>query len=152
MQKTANLAILEQLADEQRRVFASWRALIILRRATFSIPQQQRRWSRLPEQTLDIMPILRQMEARKEIARIPHIGQLYEVTVPYARTGSLDEYEILMELHPYCALSHASAMSFHGLTEDFEKRITVTAPLKPPPGLIPSGTAVEDWEGLSLPP
>ena len=151
MQKTASRAILEQLAQEQRRVFAAWRALILLRRATFSTPKQQRRWSRLPENTLDIAPILRQMEEREEIARIPRLGHVYEVIVPYATTGSLDEYEILMEAHPYCALSHASALNFHGLTDDLEKRITVTASLKPPAGELPSGTVIEDWEGLALP-
>lgn len=151
MQKTAPRAILEQLAREQRRVFAAWRALILLRRATFSTPQQQRRWSRLPEGTADVIPILRQMERRGEIASIPRIRDVYEVTVPYAATGPLDEYEVLMETHPYCALSHASALSFHGLTNDLEKRITAMAAHKVPTGALPSGTVIEDWEGLSLP-
>lgn len=132
-------------------MFASWRTLIALRRATFSIPYQQRRWSNLPKTTLDIMPILNQMERREEIAHIPPLRNLYQVTVPYAKTGSLDENEIVMELHPFCVLSHASALSFHNLTDDFEKRITVTTASKPSATLLPSGTTVEDWEELKLP-
>ena len=150
MQKTAGRAILEGLAAEQRRVFAAWRALILLRRATFSIPASERRWSHLPKQIFDLTPILRQMERREEIARLPRLGYVYEVTVPYAATGSLDEYALLMEIHPYCTLSHASALNFHGLTNDLEKRITVTAAVQRPVGEYPSGTTVEDWEGLSL--
>lgn len=132
-------------------MFASWHALIVLRRATFAIPQQQRRWSNLPKTTLDIVPILNQMELREEIAHIPSLRNLYQVTVPYARTGPLDEYEIVMELHPFCVLSHASALSFHNLTDDFEKRITVITTSKPSATLLPSGTTVEDWEQLKLP-
>ncbi len=151
MQKTASRAILEQLAGEQRRVVATWRALILLRRATFAIPADQRRWSRLPENVWDVKPILEQMEWREEVARIPGLQHVYEVTVPYANTGPLDEYEILMEAHPYCALSHASALSFHGLTNDLEKRITVTMPSKPLVAHLLSSTVIEDWEDLSLP-
>lgn len=151
MQKTAPRAILEQLASDRRRVFAAWRALILLRRATFAIPPQQRRWSRLPENTTAVLPILRQMMARGEIAYVPKTRDVYEVTVPYATTGLLDGYEILMEVHPYCALSHASALSFHGLSDDLEKRITALVARKTPAGMFPSGTVVEDWEGLSLP-
>lgn len=151
MQKTASRAILEQLAFDRRRIFAAWRTLILLRRATFSIPKQQRRWSQLPENIAAVIPILRQMENRGEIASIPNMRYVYEVTVPYATTGLLDGYEILMEVHPYCALSHASALSFHGLSDDLEKRITAVVARKIPPGTFPSGTFVEDWEGLSLP-
>lgn len=151
IQKTASRALLEQLATEQRRVFATWRALILLRRATFSIPKHLRRWTNLPQSTSDIIPILRQMMSREEVAPIPKLGSVYQVTVPYSKTGPLDEYEILMEVHPYCTLSHASALSFHGLSDDLEKIITVSTPAKILTGQLPSGTVVEDWEELNLP-
>jgi hypothetical protein len=151
MQKTVSRAILEQLGNEQRRVFATWRALILLRRATFSIPKQQRRWVRLPEDMSDMLPYLGEMERREEIARIPNIPSVYQFTASYAATGPLDEGEILMEAHPYATLRHASALRFHELTNDLEKRITLTAPTKVPPGILPSGTVVEDWEGLKMP-
>lgn len=141
---------MEGLATEQRRVFAAWRALVLLRRATFALSAAQRRWSQLPKSIFDLTPVLRQMERREEIARLPRLGHVYEVTVPYAATGPLDEYAILMEVHPYCALSHASALSFHGLTDDLEKRIVAIAAAQRPVGLYPSGTTVEDWEGLPL--
>jgi len=149
MQKTAARVLLEGLAAEGRRVFAAWRALVLLRRATFTLPATQRRWSHLPEHIFNLTPILRQMERREEIVRIPRLGHCYEVTTPYA-TGTLDEYAILMELHPFCALSHASALSFHHLTDDLEKRITATAATPRPAGVYPTGTTVEDWEGLPL--
>ncbi len=98
-----------------------------------------------------MLPTLRHMEQRDEIASVRELRHVYQVTVPYAMLAPLDEYEILMEAHPYCTLSHASAFSFHSLTGDIEQEITVTTASKTPAGLLPSGTVIEDWEGLSLP-
>ncbi|MDQ3467119.1 MAG: hypothetical protein M3411_02655, partial [Chloroflexota bacterium] len=112
--KTASQAILEQLASEQRRVLSDWRALILLRRATLSLASSERRWSELPHGVTDLYPLLRQMQRRGELAPLPDIRRLYEVTVPYARTGPIAEDEVVMEVDPYAALSHISAMVFHG--------------------------------------
>jgi len=151
MLRTVSQAILEPLAQEQRRVFADWRALLLLRRATFATPRNERRWTRLPKTVADIAGFLQQMMARGEIELIPHARHIYQVTVPYAQNLPLNEYECLMEAHPYCTLSHASAFTFHGLSDDLENRIIVTATAKRPADLLPSGTTIEDWENLALP-
>lgn len=150
-QVTAAHALLERLADERRRVLSPWRAVILLRRATLAIPPHVRRWHRLPSGTDDLAPLLRQMRARGEIKPIPPHSSLFEVVVPYARQGFLDEREILFELHPFCAISHLSALEFHGLTYQQPKRLFITTPADGSGGAIPIGTRPDDWEGIPLP-
>lgn len=150
MQKTASLAILEQLASEHRRVLSEWRSLILLRRATFDLAPSERRWSQLPREPSDLFPTLRQMHKRGEIAPIRDLHLFYEVTVPYARVGHIAEDEILMEAHPFAALSHLSALVFHGLTDDLPKGLTALASLDGMGDVLPIGTEPRDWEGLSL--
>ncbi len=150
-QITAADALLERLADEGRRVLSPWRAVILLRRATRIIPPEARRWHRLPSGADGISSLLRQMRARGEIKPIPQHTSLFEVVVPYARQGFLDEREILFELDPFCAISHLSAMEFHGLTYQQPKRLFITAPTDGNAGLIPTGTRLDDWEDISLP-
>jgi predicted transcriptional regulator of viral defense system len=148
---TASLAILEQLADERRRVLSGWRGLILLRRATFSIPPVERRWEHLPEHVEDLTPLVRQMRERGEIEPISGFQHVYQVTVPYARQGFVDEREVLFELHPYATLSHLSALAFHGLTEAMPKGMTVTVSIDISGGLLPIGTGPRDWEGVHKP-
>lgn len=148
---TASGTILEQLAEEQRHVLSPWRGLILLRRATFSIPPHQRRWEQLPQHAEDISPLLRQMRARQEIRSLPGHSRLYEVVVPYARQGFLDEREVLFEMHPYAVLSHLSALVFHGLTTDQPKGLTITVSADTTGGLIPISTTPRDWEGVARP-
>jgi len=148
---TASAAILEQLASEQRHVLSAWRALILLRRATFAIAPHERRWNRLPQHIEDVSTLLRQMRARQELRAIPRHPRLNEVFVPYARQGFLDEREILFELHPYAIFSHMSAMLFHGLTTDQPKGMTITVSADTTGGLLPIGTTPRDWEGVVSP-
>ena len=140
MQKTASLALLEQLATEHRRVLSDWRALVLLRRATFDLAPSDRRWSQLPRATSDLNPLFRQMQQRGEIETIPGLRHFYAVTVPYARTGHIEEDEIVMEAHPYAALSHLSALVFHGLTDELPKGITAMISLDGTGDLLPIGT------------
>ncbi|MGH2559331.1 MAG: type IV toxin-antitoxin system AbiEi family antitoxin domain-containing protein [Thermomicrobiales bacterium] len=151
MRKTASLALLEQLANEQRHALSAWRGLIFLRRATFSIPPDERRWEQLPQYVEDLTPLFRQMRQRGEIKRIKGFRHLYEVTVPYARQGFVDEREVLFELHPYAVLSHLSALVFHGLTEEQPKGMTVTVSADVSGGFLPIGTGPRDWEGVHRP-
>jgi len=148
---TASGAILEQLADEQRHVLSPWQGLILLRRATFSIPPHQRRWQQLPQHPEDMASLLRQMRARQEIRSVSGHSRLYEVVVPYARQGFLDEREILFEMHPYAVISHMSALVFHGLTTDQPKGLTITVSADTTGGLLPIGTGPRDWEGVTRP-
>lgn len=149
-QKTAATAILEQLAGERRRVLSEWRALLLLRRATFEFGPSERRWSRLPGELADISPVLRQMRQRGEIAPIKGLRRFYQVTVPYARSEPLEEEEILMEADPYAALSHISALVFHGLTDELPKGFTLMTPLDGAGDHLPLGTQPQDWEGIPL--
>jgi hypothetical protein len=151
MRITASDAILEQLAGEQRHALSGWRGLVLLRRATFARPEVARRWSLLPKDVDDLAPLFRQMRQRGEIAPIEGFRHLYEVTVPYARLGFLDEREALLELHPYAALSHFTALVFHGFTEEQPKGFTATVSADETGDLWPIGTLPRDWEGLERP-
>jgi predicted transcriptional regulator of viral defense system len=91
------------------------------------------------------------MRKRGEIKPIGGFRHLYEVTVPYARQGFVDEREILFELHPYAVLSHFSALAFHGLTEEQPKGMTASASADVSGGLLPIGTNPRDWEGVHRP-
>ncbi len=151
VKKTTSSALLEQLADEQRRVLSDWRALILLRRATYSIAPGERRWSDLPHEPSDLYPLFRQMRQRGEIKPIRGLRQLYEVTVPYARLGHLEEEEILLEANPYAALSHATALVFHRLTDELPKTMTAITPSVGTGDQLPLGTDPRDWTGIPLP-
>lgn len=151
MQITASFAILERLAAERRRVLSDWRAVILLRRATFELAPQERRWTQLPQHPRDLTPLLRQMQRRGEIMPIKGVRRVYEVIVPYARTGLVDDDEVLFEINPYAVLSHLSALAFHGLTEELPKGITATISADVTGGLLPLGTEPRDWEGVEQP-
>lgn len=150
MQKTASRAILELLSSEHRVVLSDWRAAIYLRRASFATPPESRRWSFAPRKVKDVHPLLRQMLHREEIKLIAKQRYLYTVIVPYAQSSLLDENEILMEVHPYSALSHLSALSFHGLTGELPKTIFATIPGQSHELVLPAGTDIADWQEFAL--
>jgi predicted transcriptional regulator of viral defense system len=54
-------------------------------------------------------------------------------------------------MNPYAVLSHLSALTFHGLTDQLPKGLTVTLSTDGTGGLLPIGTEPRDWEGVSLP-
>lgn len=105
-----------QLAEQNRVVLSSWRVLILLRRATFSLADTERRWNLLPTSQADISPIPRQMRIRDDIEPIPEHPGIHRLTVPFARQVPVDEQELLFELFPYAVISHRSELLFHGLT------------------------------------
>ena len=148
MKLTAADAVVRLLANEGRRVLSDWRALILLRRATIDTPPHGRRWQRMPDSVDQVRPILRQMERRGELAPVPQTRYIYEVTVPYAGAGGLAEDEILMEVNPYAALSHLSALAFHGLTEELPQALDAITLAQGRAGVLPPGTDSSDWEGL----
>jgi len=104
----------------------------------------------MPASVHDVRPILRRMEARGELQAIQHLRHVYEVTVPYARSSPLAEDELLMEVHPYAALSYLSALAFHGLTDELPKGIFAMVPTQELAEMYPAGTTPEDWIGLDL--
>jgi predicted transcriptional regulator of viral defense system len=150
MPKTASFALIEQLAQSHRRVLSDWRATVFLRRASRLLPQSERRWTNVPASARAVHPLLEQMVHRGELRPIPDLSQMYEVTVPFVQTGVVGEDEILMDVHPYAALSHLSALVFHDLTDELPKGITAMIPASGTAGLLPLDTDASDWEGLAL--
>ncbi len=92
------------------------------------------------------------MQERGEIAPSKDSRNLYEVTVPYANLGFIDDREVLFELNPFAVLSHLTALTIHGLTDDLPKRTFISTPTKISDIAIPIGTRVEDWGEITLPP
>ena len=90
------------------------------------------------------------MEGRGEIAPLRRLDHIYRVTVPYARTGDVQEDEVLMEVNPYAAISHLSALVFHGLTDDLPQELIATVPAKYTGDVLPPGTTASDWENVPL--
>ncbi len=148
---TLSDAMLLRMALEHRRVLSGWRGLILLRRASVSTPSYERRWSKAPEEVDDLAPLIRQMRNRGEIRPLKGYRQLWEVTAPFAQQGFIDEREILFELHPYAAISHFSALLFHGLTEELPKGLTVMVSSDTRGELLPLGTTPLDWDGIAPP-
>ncbi|CAN5606020.1 hypothetical protein BH23CHL2_BH23CHL2_26410 [soil metagenome] len=148
MKTPAATAILERLAGENRRVLSAWRALILLRRATFDLSERERRWTKLPQTARDLRPILRHMERQGDLRPIEGSDDLFQVTVPYAPTGAPHPCEILMEIHPYAAIGYFSALELHGLTLERPREITAILPRGVIGSEVPIGTEPRDWEGI----
>jgi predicted transcriptional regulator of viral defense system len=143
-------ALQQRLAAENRRVLSDWRAVVLLRRASSEIPLSDRRWKTPPRNVLEIRPILNRLSKAGELVPLDSFPFLYRVNAPYAQTAAVEEEEVLMELHPYAALSHISAPSFHQMTEQLSKDIHVSIPDNGSGGFLPLGTRSEDWEGIAL--
>ena len=135
---------------EGRRVLSDWRGVLLLRRASKETPLGDRRWRELPRNVVEIRPILNRLSKAGELVPIEGLPFLYRVNAPYARTEAVEEEEVLMELHPYAALSHFSALSFHQMTDQLSKEIHVSVPDDGFGGFSPLGTTSEDWEGVAL--
>ncbi len=148
---TASQAILRALAADNRHVLSTWRALIYLRRATFELGSNQRRWRNAPEAESDITPHIRQMVSREELRPLRGLPGIYLVTAPYAREAMTDSREVLFEAHAYTVLSHFTALEFHGLTIEQPKVITATSAVRAIPDVLPLGTDASDWEDIPLP-
>lgn len=140
----------EGLAAENRRVLSDWRAVLILRRATLSLSPERRRWEHAPDTATEVHPILKRLADKGDLEAFPKIPHLYLVTLPYARQETVEEVEVLMELHPFATLSYQSAMSFHQMTDDLPKDIQASIPDEGSGGMLPPGTNPEDWQGVAL--
>ena len=152
MKVTAESTIIAALATEQRRVLSDWRALVLLRRATLALSPDARRWDTFPADRAALRPLLRRMVGRGTLAPLSPTAHCYLVTLPYADTVPVDETEILGEINPYAALSHRSALAYHGLTDELPTTLTALLPRDGLADLLPPGTTSEDWEGLTPPP
>lgn len=147
----ASDAILDTLGRQNRFVIAPWRAVVILRRATFALPASQRRWSKLPREEADVSPTLRGMVSRRQLQVLTKTPRSFQVTTPFARQEVPSPAEVILELNPYAVISHASALSFHGLSTDVPQKITAMTPIDGKADILPFGTDLLDWEGLERP-
>lgn len=142
-------SILHLAANDGRRVLSLWRSLVYLRRATRFTDPEDRRWRSLPSTTADVIPVIRRMRTSGHVDSLPAAPGCYAVVTPYARTLPIRERELLFELNPYVALSHYSALEYHGLTQNQPKLIVAS------PGEINAsrilGTDQDEWEALTLP-
>lgn len=123
---------------------------MLLGRASREIPESLRRWTRTPQSLEEIRPILTRLCQSGELKPLEQFPTLYLVAAPYARSQVVDEVEILMELQPYAALSHASALAFHQMTEQLPKEIHVSVPSDGSSWLQPVGTKESDWVGSAF--
>ncbi len=111
------------------------------------------------------------MKGRGEIKPLTKVGRgyLYEAAQTAAGSTPIEAGEALMEVYPYSALSHWSALAYHGLTDAPPRTIAAIvlvpriqgiqadpsddflAALKQSrkPSVLPCGTTPSDWEGLT---
>lgn len=130
---------------------SDWRSLILLRRATFEVPESSRRWRTLPASVADVHPLLRRMLATGELSQMRGVWQVYQVESPYAKLLPVDELDVLFEVNPWVILSDISALQFHGLTDSNPTSIHVLHGRALGAELLPLGTVREDWIDVTLP-
>ncbi|WIG94327.1 type IV toxin-antitoxin system AbiEi family antitoxin [Myxococcus sp. SDU36] len=145
MKLTYGKALVHQLAAENRRVVSDWRALLLLRRASHQTKPEDRRWRDAPTSLEAIHPIMSRLVNSNEFALVEGCPHVYEALAPYGRSGIIGAEEVLMEAHPFAALSHITALAFHGLTDDFPQEIHAVVHSGPSSHLIPPGIQQEDW-------
>ena len=117
----------------------------MLENAQKATPKDARRWSDPPTTLLEARTLLHRLAGSGNLAPYRQFPHLYKVTSPYAEQSPIEEDEILMELHPYAALSHLSAMAFHQITDQFPKEIHMSVPSNRAPAILPVGTSRIDW-------
>jgi predicted transcriptional regulator of viral defense system len=135
----------EQLAASRRRVVSDWRAMLLLQQAMKTVPESRRRWHVAPANTSESRTLLQRLAASGNLEPYQSYPHLYRVISPYAKQDPIEEDEILMELHPYAALSHLSALAFHQVTNQLSKDIHASVPTGRSAGLLPVGTQTSEW-------
>lgn len=144
-QETIFESLERQLAASRRRVVSDWRTMLLLESAQKATPKEARRWSGPPNSLLEARTLLHRLAASGNLAPYRQFPHLYKVTSPYAKQSPIEEDEILMELHPYAALSHLSAMAFHQITDQLPKEVQASVPSNRAPAILPVGTNRSEW-------
>jgi predicted transcriptional regulator of viral defense system len=134
-----------QLAQQHRRVVSDWRTIVLLRKSMQITPESQRRWKAAPNNLAEARALLKRFESSGYLEQYDGHPNLYRVTSPYARQEPIEEDEILMELHPYAAISHLSALAFHHLTNQLPHEIHLTVPTGRSSRILPIGIRKEEW-------
>jgi len=135
----------EQLAANRRRVVSDWRTMLLLQEAAKTVPESQRRWHSPPRNISEARTLLQRLASSGNLEAYRSYHHLYRVVSPYAKQDPIGEDEILMELHPYAALSHQSALVFHQVTDQLPKEIHASVPTGRSSGLLPVGTKQSEW-------
>jgi predicted transcriptional regulator of viral defense system len=119
--------------------------MLLLENAQKTTPKEARRWSDPPTNLLEARTLLHRLAASGNLVPYRQHPHLYKVTSPYANQSPIEEDEILMELQPYAALSHISAMVFHQITDQLPKEIHMSVPSSRAAAILPVGTNRSDW-------
>jgi predicted transcriptional regulator of viral defense system len=125
------------LAEQRRRITASWRILILLRRI------KARVHSPLPNAST-ARGIERRLVGDGSLAVIDGVRGVYRVNVPYAESIPVSTEQIVQEASPWSVLSHLTALAHHGLTDIIPQSIHATR-YAGHSQRLPLGTVPEDW-------
>jgi predicted transcriptional regulator of viral defense system len=140
-------ALFQALADERRRILSVWRAVVLLQRAYPMIARSsQTTASALPKTPEEAHRFIKSLIRRDAIEPIRGNTHIYLVTGPYAETIAASELEVIGEVNPYAALSHFSALDFHGLTLQLPTSLYATHPSQLLGNELPIGTTQDDWD------
>ncbi len=121
---------------------------MLLQRATDALPAAERRWQRSPRTREEARQVLARLAASGDLAPLDDLPDLYRVTSPFAASGPVTEWEVLMEANPYATLAYASAFAFHQLTGDLPNELHVRVSDERARDERPAGVAPSEWEGL----
>jgi len=142
-------ALVESLVADHRRIAADWRILLLQRRATREIPEDQRRWKKAWETPWDARcwlvsngdwEMLKPLDECDSLFVLGKAVTLQDPTPPSA-------IDVLIEANPAATLSHITALHFHGLTEDMPGPIHLSVPNAKGP-VAPRGLSEEDLTEL----
>lgn len=144
--KTIQGVVVEQLLRERRRVAADWRIFLLVKRATRDTPANERRWEKAWDELWRVKQWVQQRVERTTLGPLAECEDLFVLgeAVSSQLSGAPTAIEILMEANPTAALSHFSAMHFHGLTEEMPAPIHLATPYGRPGKIVPHGFSPED--------
>ena len=138
------------LAGENRCVLSGWRAVVYLNRASDETSVENRRWKESPKNLGEVRLVLARLVQNGEFQELEEFEGLYRTNAPFARAKAIEEEEVLMEMHPYAALSHFSALAFHGLTPQLPKELHASIPKDGGSGIVPIGTSEADRSTFAI--
>jgi len=119
--------------------------MLLLQQALETVPESRRRWHVAPGNITEARTLLQRLAASGNLEPYRSHPHLYRVISPYAKQDPIEENEILMELNPFAALSHQSALAFHQVTDQLPKDIHASVPTARSPRLLPVGIKKSEW-------
>lgn len=144
--KTFASRILQELADQRRRVVSDWRihvfALRFARADNAPLPDEKK-----------AIAIRKELVRRGDIVSVEGVSDVYLVNVAYANLLEVSEEQIVQEANPWAVFGFLTAMTYHGLTDLAAREVyAVTVKHQEQTGRLPLGTMPDDWaDGIDLP-